>query len=373
MKNSIFCLAFIVLCAAQAPNPVTTDRVTSGVRHSTYRLPGPFSLHVIEVDLQDTSIVVETYKPECLTRTSAQAAANDRIRHRVLAAVNADFFSFTTGWPVGNQVVNGKPVLGVRDAHSALGISRAGKVTIEKYAFHGAIVARDGSTAAIRTINTERDSGSIVLYTSFRGPTTRTDSTGTERTLSLISPSWTANDTLRFIVTAVTSPGNSEIPVNGAVLSGGKSARPFLSNALNLSDTVKVFAGYAPIVSPLMQLIAGRGRIVTAGRDAGSIHDTSEAGMKFLTARHPRTFAGINADSSKLFLCTVDGRQASSLGMSFSEMAAFLQSIHVTEAFNLDGGGSTTMVVHCNIVNSPSDSLGERPVANTLQIIDITP
>jgi exopolysaccharide biosynthesis protein len=59
--------------------------------------------------------------------------------------------------------------------------------------------------------------------------------------------------------------------------------------------------------------------------------------------------------------------------MNFQEMSDFLLSIGVWNAVNLDGGGSTTMVIHNKIVNSPSDKTGERPVANTLQIVRIAP
>jgi exopolysaccharide biosynthesis protein len=39
------------------------------------------------------------------------------------------------------------------------------------------------------------------------------------------------------------------------------------------------------------------------------------------------------------------------------------------QALNLDGGGSTTMVVKDEVVNSPSDQMGERPVANALLVV----
>ncbi len=74
-----------------------------------------------------------------------------------------------------------------------------------------------------------------------------------------------------------------------------------------------------------------------------------------------------------MYLCTVDGRQASSIGMTFAEMANFLLSIGSWDAFNFDGGGSTTMVVRGAIVNSPSDPAGERSVANSLQVISTAP
>jgi exopolysaccharide biosynthesis protein len=74
-----------------------------------------------------------------------------------------------------------------------------------------------------------------------------------------------------------------------------------------------------------------------------------------------------------MFLCVVDGRQTKSLGMNFHEMAEFLLSIGAWNAVNLDGGGSTTMVISSRIINSPSDITGERPVANTLQVIRLNP
>ena len=39
------------------------------------------------------------------------------------------------------------------------------------------------------------------------------------------------------------------------------------------------------------------------------------------------------------------------------------------QALNLDGGGSTTMVVADQVVNNPSDPTGERPVANALLVV----
>ena len=104
-----------------------------------------------------------------------------------------------------------------------------------------------------------------------------------------------------------------------------------------------------------------------------SVNVLEKTNITFLTARHPRTFVGFDKDSTTLFLCVVDGRQARSLGMNFREMADFLLSIGAWNAVNLDGGGSTTMVIHEKIVNSPSDKTGERPVANTLQLIRLNP
>ncbi|RMD98315.1 MAG: phosphodiester glycosidase family protein, partial [Calditrichaeota bacterium] len=65
-----------------------------------------------------------------------------------------------------------------------------------------------------------------------------------------------------------------------------------------------------------------------------------------------------------------DGRQEGySAGMSLFELAEFMRGLGCTEAINLDGGGSTTLVVASRVVNRPSDKTGERPVANALLLV----
>ena len=93
----------------------------------------------------------------------------------------------------------------------------------------------------------------------------------------------------------------------------------------------------------------------------------------FVFNRHPRTAVGINQDTTKLFLVTVDGRQITSLGMNLYELADLMLQLGVYQGINLDGGGSTTMVVRNEIVNSPSDASGERPVSNALLVVSKAP
>lgn len=75
---------------------------------------------------------------------------------------------------------------------------------------------------------------------------------------------------------------------------------------------------------------------------------------------NPRTAMGLNANRTKLFLFVVDGRQPGySEGMTTIEIAQLLQNDYgVTDAINLDGGGSTTLVLAdptVRVVNAPSD------------------
>jgi hypothetical protein len=88
----------------------------------------------------------------------------------------------------------------------------------------------------------------------------------------------------------------------------------------------------------------------------------------FSAERNPRTFAGVDA-FGRTILVTVDGRSTASLGLTIVETGAVARALGMRDALNLDGGGSTTMVVDGQVVNQPSDTTGERPVGDALLIL----
>jgi exopolysaccharide biosynthesis protein len=49
-------------------------------------------------------------------------------------------------------------------------------------------------------------------------------------------------------------------------------------------------------------------------------------------------------------------------------LADLLTEFGATDAINLDGGGSTAMVIRNKLVNKPSDTAGERPVSDAIMI-----
>jgi len=65
----------------------------------------------------------------------------------------------------------------------------------------------------------------------------------------------------------------------------------------------------------------------------------------------------------------VDGRRQDSVGMSLEELTDFMKALGASDALNLDGGGSTTLVVDGRVVNRPSDKEGERAVSNVLLLL----
>ncbi len=88
----------------------------------------------------------------------------------------------------------------------------------------------------------------------------------------------------------------------------------------------------------------------------------------FVAKRNPRTFGGVDA-RGRTVLVTADGRSTQDLGLSVPESADVARSLGLVDAMNLDGGGSTTMVLQGNLISRPSDATGERPVGDALLVL----
>ncbi|GAB2748955.1 hypothetical protein GCM10027174_24210 [Salinifilum aidingensis] len=105
--------------------------------------------------------------------------------------------------------------------------------------------------------------------------------------------------------------------------------------------------------------VTGRYRLVEGGEIV--VPDGEDGG---LFARNPRTLGGTTADGT-IKLVTIDGRQTTSVGTTMDETAAVAHALGLTDAVNLDGGGSTSMSTDRGLVNQPSGS-AERAVGDAL-------
>jgi hypothetical protein len=90
--------------------------------------------------------------------------------------------------------------------------------------------------------------------------------------------------------------------------------------------------------------------------------------------RHPRTAVGLDEDSNILHMVVVDGRQDGlSEGVSTHELAAHMRELGCDHALNLDGGGSSIMVLGQTdgthrVVNSPSDNVLGFPIPRPIPV-----
>lgn len=99
-----------------------------------------------------------------------------------------------------------------------------------------------------------------------------------------------------------------------------------------------------------------------------SVGENDEVGMAM--ASNPRTAIGYLGNNHYVFVVS-DGRTSESAGLSLYELASFMKELGVADAYNLDGGGSSTMVFKGEIINNPTTnghSNQERSVSDIVYI-----
>ncbi len=322
-----------------------------------------WNINVLEIDLNNPYVVIETVKANNrlygYERTSSMATRKSYPGHLVAGAVNGDFYA-SGGIPLGTQVINGE-ILKNPINWPVLSFDHVNLPAIGPVNFTGQLIAGN-QIYPFTGVNQDRGTDQLTLYNSFFGASTGTNAWGTEVAVSMLGQ-WIVNDTLFARVESMSDSGNMAITSGMVVLSGNGAAGTFLQNNIQVGDTVKMALNLLPNLPKLMQVIGGNLKIVENGAYTGSTN----------TDVHPRTTAGFSGDYRYLYLATVDGRVPGKYrGMSYRELADLMIYLGAKEAINLDGGGSTTMVLHGEIRNHPSDGQ-ERSVSNALLTVSEAP
>jgi hypothetical protein len=348
---------------------VVTRVVTDGVVHRRIiRESGPWNIHSVAIDLKRPELdIISAHAFDSLRgreTTSAIARRLTNENHTVVAAINADFFNMETGGSELSQVVEEEILKAVKKplrAQFALGYSR--KPYIEKFVFDGTAVTL-GETFSIDAINSLKDSA-LVLLNHFWGSYMRS---GPESVV-LVRKIRASGDTTIAVMVDSLREGEQFMIGHSLLLLRAKGLKRAGLARVAVGDTVLLVLRFLPASERIKTLVGGLPRIVREGRNVALPDSMPELTAKFTETRHPRTGVGFSRDGSTVYLVTVDGRQQSSVGMSLVEFGDLMMELGCYQALNLDGGGSTTMVVVGKVVNAPSDASGERPVANVLLVV----
>ncbi len=378
-------LAVPLLAQQPAPDSTVVDTVAPGLVHSYFvRQQGPWRVHMVRVDLRSGEYAVRSVRArdslrgrETVSGMMERARRDGRV---VRAAINADFFNLGTGESVNNQVSDGRiwralawsgvPRAPMRSARGQFGVTRDGRPVIDRFVFTGTVHA--GRTSwALDGVNVVPTNGQgLVLWLPEANGRFRADSTrpGRELRVTVVSGSWRDSLVLRARG-RVAAADSAPLATDEAALVAYGSTAARLDSIARVQRTFDVHASWLPSVGAIEQLVGGWPVIL---RDRVTMVD--EAATREFTAagnanmRHPRSFVGFDADTSHLYLIAVDGRSAASVGMTLVEAAEFLRALGVAHALNLDGGGSTALILDGKVINTPSDRGGERAVANALLI-----
>ncbi len=111
-----------------------------------------------------------------------------------------------------------------------------------------------------------------------------------------------------------------------------------------------------------MQTAVGGGPVLL---QKGEIDITNEEEMMFtgkaINDKHPRTAMGYTKDG-KLIILMIEGRNKNAQGATLAQEAQIFKDLGCWEALNLDGGGSSCLLVNGKETIKVSDAAGQRPV-----------
>ncbi|RKN29963.1 phosphodiester glycosidase family protein [Micromonospora musae] len=352
--------------------PAPADQINTTTR-------GPWVVNVLTIDPRKArGHLKATYGPDL----AKVEKTTDLVRTSgALAGVNASFFTFTAsqlypGDPVGLGLFGGKllsePVTDPAEANFIVDANNNKAIT-GKLSWSGSVRnKKTGANLPLEFINhppvipagcaTLADQtqcalpGDVVQFTPEFAAATPAGA-GVEVVL----------DKRGCVVRTATTRGTALAAGQTSLQATGQESAALLALAVKgcveQKSTLTDQNGKKLALRPGLFGVTGRYQLTKAGQ---IVVPDGAPGDSFF-GRNPRTIAGTTQDG-KIVLATIDGRQTTSVGTTMDETAAVAQALGLTDAINLDGGGSTSMAVAGTLVNHPGGS--ERAVGDALVYVD---
>lgn len=351
---------------------------------------GPWVVHVLRVDPRAfRGSVDETLSNGVVPGRETVSSIVSRVG--ALAGVNGGFFIIndgtgTLGAASGVQAVDGDLTADTDSGRAALILpnSTAGTAHIARVTTTQSVSSSDGARAALtgvdRALGYVRDctepnyvvscatSDDLVAFDADFGD--QLDSgTGAEAIL----------DAHGRVVSLLDSRGGT-LPAGDTAIEGIGSGAAWLTahakpgDVLHVAKSVNELTAHGSVPVPLgpaTGIVNGGPLLVQNGQvnidaETEAFNPPSDPADYFgFAGRNPRTMVGITSDHD-LLLVTVDGREPGySVGLNFTEEARLMRALGSVSAMNLDGGGSTEMVVGDAIQGEPSGG-AERPIGDAI-------
>lgn len=362
-------------------------RIAPGVDYATFTTTGaagPVRGYLVTADLSERRTSVGLLHPADVgARETVLGMAN--ARHAV-AGVNGDFFNISethagvepTGSSVGPEVSAGRdlkaavpdgqrfgPALTAgADDEDVLGVGADRVGHLASLHLIGVAGTRHG-WLPVRGLNQYAvPVGGVGAFTHAWGAVSRLRAVcGVDDDRTAPCSADTAQVTVRHgVVTAVgDAVGAGEIPRGSTVLVGREAGADRLRE-LRPGERVRV--GYRLTGAERFRFAIGGLPIRRSGVPVPGLETDGAAS---------RTAAGLGAGGRRLYLMVVDGRSATSAGVTMAELSALLGEAGAVDGIDLDGGGSSEIAVRnpgeslATVRNAPSDG-AERPVANGIGI-----
>jgi flagellar hook assembly protein FlgD len=327
---------------------------------------GPMRLHILSAPKPDgvlyklqpalsNGAVVGRERVTSMQRRAEQSSTT--------AGVNGDLFTWTDGIPSSGLIQDGVLKTTPHPRRSMVGVDTAGNLRVERIAMLGTWQGA-GPRRPVHLLNRPPGPNGTTLYTPAYGATTPANSGVVEAVLSPF-PEATPNADLVGFVTE-NRRGGTPIPAGGAVLAskGSQAQRLAIEAAGGQLVTVRLIL--RPDWRDVPEALGGGPIIVRAGKPI--FNAMEDFGSYHMNRRHPRTAVGQRADG-RIIMLVVDGRRPGySAGMTNFELAQAMIRLGAVTASALDAGGSSTMAFGGELLSRPSDTGGERMVAESLLV-----
>ncbi len=259
-----------------------------------------------------------------------------------LIGINASYFSWETGLPMGHVLSNGKIISKDTETYQTIGFTGDGNAFIAPLAIETKLTFKE-TEIDIGHINkyNQPNMDIINLYTTDFDINTHTDVAALNIILGNIDGELSIGKKITAVVEEKFNyEGSIKIPSDKIVLTLNETGKPELYEALNslhVGDEV-VITNNSTSDAELWE---------TAESGLGSVGETlvknGEVQSDFQTGAAPRTAVGITESGNVIFY-VIDGRQKPySYGVQLKTLAKRMKELGCVDAINLDGGGSTAI------------------------------
>jgi exopolysaccharide biosynthesis protein len=366
---------------------ISFTTVSHGVlyKNIVQKKPG-LSIHVLLVDSKLVNIQIGLAKNQSL---SAEKTSEIASRHNAIAAINGGFYEFGSKNKFGNMLTHILDWLGYNEyeTYPSYALKINNKFYSLSHIFTGAIAWNNQDQSPIFGI-TKNNINLIINGHNYSvkelnkpnpdGPTVYLE--GYDKTSPALNKRFDeiVIQENRILQIIEKSNGKTKIPKNGWIYVVPKDNK--ITDALKkddqaileiISDEKVDFREIAntPKLGLKDNLLASTPLLIMNSQINSQIEEQTS---NFYIKKHPRSAVGLLQNGNWVFV-VVDGRQKHSVGFTLIELAKFMLDLGCTHALNLDGGGSSTMVIKNQIVNLPSGKKfslfkNERPVSNALLI-----
>ncbi|AOT70044.1 phosphodiester glycosidase family protein [Geosporobacter ferrireducens] len=350
-----------------------TTTIAKGVIHEhiqRFTDAGWLNINVLRISLSEPSNTIDLLMgPNGLSekaRLSEMVSQNER----VVGAINGDFFMTNNSSTIGPMVQDGQLLatpFSKPDQMATFNITNEGMPYIAPWVY-AKIELQDNNGLALNVglVNKETDyNSSVILYT----PQWGAEAPAPHKNLTNPTYLVVENDTVKQIAAA--SADGIAIPANGYVILTSSSSSDRIRQSLLVEDPVSLSFTAEPDLNNLSLTLGGGATLVKNGVAASTFTHN-------ITGSHPRTALGISRDKQEVLLVTIDGRTSSYTGVTQQELANIMVYLGAYDAMNLDGGGSTEMIVrplgenNKKIANNLSDG-GERRLMNGIGVVNNAP